>query len=429
MAPTETEKRRFGFARAILFVLAPFGGGYFLSYLYRTVNSVIGDDLIRDLTLSASDIGLLTAAYLFMFAAFQLPLGVLLDRYGPRRVNTILLLIAATGAAIFAIGQSLEMLIVGRGLIGLGVSAALMASFKAITQWFPRPRWPLINGLFLTIGGLGAIAGTAPVQAALVYTDWRGVFLGLAGATVAVAATIFFVAPDAEETQKPPTLSEQLEGLKRIYTSRIFWSIAPMAVFSFAANLSIQGLWAGLWLRDVAQLDKQDAAWVLALLNIGMTAGFVAMGVIADIATRRGISLAVVLFGGIGAFILIQVGITFAVTLPGAWLWIGFGFFANAAIVAYPMVAHHFPLSYAGKANTAVNLAAFIGAFLMQYALGWIIDFFPRGPNDTYIPASYEAAFGTAIVLQIAGMLWFLYAYRRVGPAASHEPDAMGKKP
>ena len=162
----------------ILFrVFVPFALGYFLSYLYRVVNAVIAPDLVRDVGLDANHLGLLTSAYFLTFAAFQLPLGILLDRLGPRRTEAALLLIAAAGAFVFASAESAAGLIAGRALIGLGVSACLMAAFKAFVVWFPSQRLPLVNGCQMAAGGLGALAATAPVEAALAFTDWRGVFL------------------------------------------------------------------------------------------------------------------------------------------------------------------------------------------------------------------------------------------------------------
>ncbi|HMV55144.1 MAG TPA: MFS transporter, partial [Rhodocyclaceae bacterium] len=115
----------------------PFAAGYYLSYLLRTVNAVISPDLTRELGLSAADLGLLTGAYFFSFAVAQIPVGVALDRYGPRRVEASLLVLAAIGALLFAFGQTLLQLAVARALIGFGVSACLMAALKAFSQWYP----------------------------------------------------------------------------------------------------------------------------------------------------------------------------------------------------------------------------------------------------------------------------------------------------
>ncbi|MEQ8697899.1 MAG: MFS transporter [Bauldia litoralis] len=400
--------------RTAILVLLPFAGGYFLSYLFRTVNSVIGADLIRDLGLGAGDVGLLTAAYLLTFAAFQLPLGVLLDRFGPRRVNASLLAIAAVGALVFSLGDSLEMLILGRALIGLGVSAGLMSSFKAITQWFPRERWALVNGAFLMVGGLGAIAGTAPVQAALSITDWRGVFLALSIATICIAILVATTVPDRDEGVEQASMGEQIAGVVAVYRSPIFIAIAPVVVTSMAANLAIQGLWAGLWLRDVAALDRQATSEVLALLNVGMTLGFLGTGIVADRCGRRGIGLAPVMVGLVALFCVVQATIAFEVAVSPAILWPLFGLLANSTILCYPLVANYFSLAFTGRTNTAVNLSAFVGAFAAQYAIGGIIDLFPPAPGDRYVPAAYQASFGALLALQIAGLVWFLYAFHRI---------------
>lgn len=400
--------------RTAILVLLPFAGGYFLSYLFRTVNSVIGADLIRDLGLNAGDIGLLTATYLLAFAAFQAPLGLLLDRFGPRRVNAALMTIAAAGALVFALGDSRGMLILGRALIGLGVSAGLMASFKAITQWFPRERWALVNGCVLMVGGLGAIAGTAPVQAALSVTDWRGVFLGLSIATICIAVLIATTVPDRDAGVARASTRDQIGGLVTIYRSAIFRAVAPVVVTSMAAGMALQGLWAGLWLRDVAALDRIAAAEVLALLNVGLTLGFIGTGAIADLGARRGIGLAPVTVALVTLFCLVQAAIVFELDLDPAIPWFLFGMLSSATTLCFPLVGQYFSLGHTGRTNTAVNLTAFIGAFAAQYAIGAIIDQFPPVAAGHYAPTAYQASFGALLALQIAGLLWFLYAFQRI---------------
>ena len=129
----------------MLVVFAPFAAGYFLSFFFRNVNAVISKDLAREFELAPSELGFLTSMYLLAFAAFQLPLGVLLDRYGPRRVVAALFCVAAAGAATFALATDITLLSVGRALIGLGVSAGLMGAIKAFTLWFPLSRLATLN--------------------------------------------------------------------------------------------------------------------------------------------------------------------------------------------------------------------------------------------------------------------------------------------
>ena len=150
--------------RLIVCVLLPFAAGYYLSYLFRTINALIASDLKAELNLSAADLGLLTSVYFLVFAAVQLPLGALLDRYGPRTIQSALLLLASAGALVFALADDLLGLLIGRALLSLGVALALMTGFKAIVLWFPPDRLALANGWLVMLGALGAVTATAPAE-------------------------------------------------------------------------------------------------------------------------------------------------------------------------------------------------------------------------------------------------------------------------
>ncbi len=317
----------------MLRVFFPFALGYFLSYLYRVVNAVIAPDLVRDIGLDANQLGMLTSAYFITFAAFQLPLGILLDRYGPRRTEACLLLFAALGAAVFGLAESALGLIVGRLLIGFGVSACLMAAFKAFVTWYPAQRLPLINGCQMAAGGLGALAGTIPVEAALQVTDWRGVFLVLSGLTILVAASIFVLVPEHESSAPPSRFREQVNGVLRIFTSSLFWRVAPLTVMSQASFLSIQSLWSGPWLRDVAGLDRAAAANQLFFIAVAMIAGFLVMGWMAERLSRRGVPPMTVAAAGMSLFMLAQTAIAAQWIAATPLIWVAFGFFGTSGIL------------------------------------------------------------------------------------------------
>ena len=233
-------------------ILLPFGIAYFFSFLYRTVNAVAGSEIAASLDLTPGDLGLVTSAYFLTFALFQIPLGILLDRYGPRIVEAALLVVAAGGALVFAMADSITALAIGRGLIGLGVSACLMAALKANVQWFPAARLPLANGIIIAMGGLGAIAATTPVQIALTVTDWRMIFTALAVMTVAVAVLLFAVGPRHAKAGQSESWGAAIRGAARIFRSPVFLRIAPLVVLSQATFLAYHGLWAAIWMRDVA---------------------------------------------------------------------------------------------------------------------------------------------------------------------------------
>ena len=393
-------------------VLLPFAGGYFLSYVYRTVNAVIAPDLVASLSLSASDLGLLTSVYFLTFALFQLPLGILLDRFGPRRVEAALLLFAALGALLFGLSAGRDGLIAGRGLIGLGVSACLMAGFKAFVMWFPAPRLPVVNGWIMAAGGLGALAATAPVEAILQITDWRGLFIGLSAATLAVAIVILWVVPERAGQESGTSVRDQLGGVVEVFSNGYFWRIAPLTTLSQAAFLSIQGLWAGPWLKDVAGLGRAAVANYLLLVAAAMVAGFLLMGNLAYRLSRVGIQPRTVAGGGMLCFMLTQLAITLGCTELALPLWVLFGFFGTSGMVSYAVLSQAFPAALAGRVNTALNLLVFIAAFIGQWGIGAIINRWPAEAAG-YLLQGYQAGFGVVLILQALAFVWFVTAGRR----------------
>ncbi|MDS4028245.1 MAG: MFS transporter [Candidatus Contendobacter sp.] len=395
----------------LLHIFPPFAAGYFLSYLYRTINAVLAPHLVAELRLDASDLGLLTSLYFLTFAAFQLPLGLLLDRFGPRRVEATLLLFAAAGAGLFAVGNGSTELIVGRGLIGLGVSACLMASFKAFVLWFPAARLPAINGWVLAAGGLGALVATAPVEAALGLMGWRGVFAGLALLTVAVAAALWWVVPERIGAAPASGWREQWGGMVAIFRSPVFWRIAPSSVVSQATFLAIQGLWAGPWLRDVAGLDQTAAAGYLLWVAVAMVVGFLGMGQLAYHLSRRGVPPWVVAASGMALFMLAQLALL--LKLEPSWpLWVLFGFFGTTGTLNYAILTQAFPPALAGRVNTALNLLVFVAAFTGQWGMGAIINRWPA-VGGGYAEPGYQLAFGLALALQGLTWAWLLWGSRR----------------
>jgi len=226
-------------------VFLPFALGYFLSYLYRTVNAVIGPNLADDLGIDAGALGLLTSAYFIAFAAAQLPLGFFLDSHGPRRAEAVLLIVAAAGAFVFSIGDGLWSLVLGRAMIGLGVAACLMAAFKAMSEWFPRDKLPMANGFIMASGGLGAIMATAPTEALVAAVGWRYGFVALGIATLAAAIILWTVVPERARETGGESVAERIGDLRQVYGNLAFWRIAPVTALSQGTFLAIQTLWAG----------------------------------------------------------------------------------------------------------------------------------------------------------------------------------------
>jgi len=394
-------------------VFLPFAFGYFLSYLVRVMNAVIGPNLVDELHFDAAELGLLTSAYFLAFALFQVPLGILLDRYGPRRTESALLIVAALGAFVFASADSLSGLLVGRALIGLGVSACLMAALKAYVMWFEKDRIPMINGWHLAAGGLGALMGTVPIEYALHITDWRGIVFAIGGIALTASVTIFFVVPKGKgsETSSEP-LRKQISDLSQIYKSPTFWRIVPLCVSTQSAFLAIQTLWVGPWLSDVAGLGRDDVANQLFLIACAMVAGFLGLGFIAARISRFGISLMSFAVITMGLFTFLQLGLVFQWVDFSLPLWVLFGFFGTAGVLPFAVLPRRFPAELAGRVITSVNLLIFLTAFGAQWGIGAIINQWPKTQAGGYAVEGYEAAFAVAVAVQVLSLVWYIL-YRR----------------
>lgn len=403
-------------AVAVTRVFLPFACGYFLSYLYRSVNAVIGQDLTTTLGLDAGVVGMLTSAYFLTFAASQLPLGFLLDRFGPRRIEATLLIVAAAGALVFGLADGIPGLVIGRALIGLGVSACLMASFKAHVLFFPRDKLPLFNGMILAAGGVGALSATAPVQAALTVTDWRGLFYALAALTLAVAVALFLAVPERHTALPSGGWRAQLRDTAQIYKSRLFWRVSPLPMVSQATFMSVQGLWAGPFLRDAIGLDRAAAATYLFTAAGAMVAGFLLLGAIAERLSRLGVKPVVVAGVGMTVFMVNQGMLTFGISGTGLTAWMVYGFFGTSGTLCYAALSQSFPPHLAGRVNTALNLLVFVAAFAIQWGMGAVIGLWPQDAAGAYPVAAYRTAFGIVLAMQAAAFVWFVLPRRKAQP-------------
>jgi type IV secretory pathway TrbF-like protein/sugar phosphate permease len=392
--------------RLIALVFLPFAAGYYLSYLFRTINALISGQLTSDLALGAADLGLLTSVYFLTLAALQVPIGVWLDRYGPRRVQSVLMLVAAAGAALFGAADGLVTLIFARLLIGLGVAAALMAGLKAIVLWFPRERVALINGCMVMLGALGAVTATAPAELLLQWTGWRGMFELLAAATAASAALIYFVVPERVVTASTPHGSTTV-NLKAIYGDPRFWRLAPLSATCVGTAWALQGLWAAPWLTDVDRFDRAHVIRHLFVMAVALSAGALLLGTMADRLRRHGVGPRTILAVVATLFIAAQLALLARLPLPSYLLWSVVAAVGAAPVLSYTILAEFFPKEATGRANGALNVFHHGGAFVLQYATGLIIARWTSQAGH-YPAIAYQVAFGLILALQMLALGWFV---------------------
>jgi MFS family permease len=392
------------------FRLVPaYAAGYFLSYGLRSVNAVIAPELMQELHMTASGLGLLTSAYFLAFGLFQLPLGLLLDRFGPRRVEAALLLVAALGSALFASGHSLQALAVGRALIGLGVSACLMASFKAFSQWFPSERLPSLTATIMVAGGLGALSASVPVAAALPLIGWRGVFW-LVTALLVLAAGWLMTVPDHGAKAERETVGQQIRSLGGIYGNRVFWRFAPQGCLVMGGFMAIQGLWAVPWLMEVNRVSRGDAAGVLFLMSLAMLGGFLFVATCSTALARRGFTPMVLLRFGMGLALCVELLIVLGVAQPTV-LWPLLGVSFSLGNIAYSQLTAAFPVSLSGRVNTALNLLVFVGAFGLQWGIGAAVDGFVAA--GMVRAEAFRAMLVVLLLAQSLAFAWFLVPVKK----------------
>jgi predicted MFS family arabinose efflux permease len=351
----------------------PFALGYYLSYLLRTVNAVISPDLRQELALSSSDLGLLTSAYFLTFGLAQIPLGIALDRYGPRRINAMLLLVAGFGSMVFALGESMLELSLARGLIGLGVSACLMAGLKAFSMWFPPERQSSMTGFIMAAGALGALTAATPIEAMLPMIGWRGVFWVLAVVAVVAAAYVWLCIPDTLPASDAHSLREAVGSLGHIFRSPGFLRFAGTAMFFTGGFMALQSLWAVPWLMTVDGLSRSQAAGFLVLLNLGMFCGQMSIGFFGTWLARRGVKPLKLLQTGYCCVLAVEL-LIIGGALPSALLWFLLGLLAAVNAQAYVAAGSCFPREAFGRVGTAINLMAFAGAFVVQWGMGIVLD-------------------------------------------------------
>jgi MFS family permease len=407
-------------SRAALYssVFLPFALGHYLSFIFRTINAVLAPYLVASLQLGAAQLGLLSSAYFAAFGLAQLPVGVALDRYGPRRVQQVLLVVAALGSLVFAASNGFAMLFAARVLTGLGLSACFMGSIKVLSYWVEPARLPSIHGYLLAVGGLGAMSATLPVALALRHLDWRTLFVVLAGLTLlpAVAVALFTPAdPVAHRISRLPSPRALLE----VYQDGAFRRTVRLLLPSHAVAFGLQGLWMGQWLQDVGHIGLRSSATYLLVGMAAIVLGSLLLGNVTEWAGRRwGMKPIDVAGCGVGLFLLVQVLMLFGVPMLVPFLSVCFTLFGTAAGLQYTIVAQSVPPVMTGRAATCLNLLIFAGAFVVQGGFGLILGMWHPDASLHYPGIAWRAALAVVLALQLPGFIGWLVNWRKARGSA-----------
>jgi predicted MFS family arabinose efflux permease len=367
--------------------------------------------------LTAADLGLMTSMFYAAFALAQLPLGVGLDRVGPRWVTPGLMLVGAVGSLVFALAPSFAVLALGRALIGVGMAGVLMGSLKAFSQWFPPHRFATMSGLLVGIGSSGALIAATPLAWLNQEYGWRTVFVGGAIITAVIAVMVMAWARNTPPGVPWEGRTQTQGGLRDVFRDGRFWRIAPHNFFMAGVLLSFQGLWAGPYLFDVLRLSDTAVGNVLLAMGIGATTGFLVSGWLAD---RLGVAQVVV--GSSVLFVACQFGLVLRpplVLVSGIYALFGLTGAFNIMLLAHARQV--FPPTMTGQAVTAVNLFGIGGTFLLQWLLGVVIGAFPQDAAGHYPPLAHSVALLLMAVGTTLTLGWYLPLVWRGGRSAAAE--------
>jgi sugar phosphate permease len=387
---------------------------FFLSFFYRTSPAVLAPYLIRDFSLGAERLGLLSSIFFYVFALAQIPLGPALDFIGLRPVITFLGVIGGLGSLLFASAPTFSAALLGRGLTGLGMSGMLMGSLMIAAIWYPPRLFATLAGMISALGNFGALTATLPLAFLTAAMGWRRTFYLIAAVNLLLAAAVWITVhnrPPREDSSAPqPQNRLSLKQAYRIVLGNpSFWSISILLFFTSGSFLSIQGLWGGPFLMDVFGMAPAKAGAVLSTIAVGYILASLLVGTLAD---RFGIPRKKMALMILGCFLLTL--LSFCTLLnPGrpfllfpVYLSLGMFFSGNVLLLAH--LRELFPKEVIGTALTGVNFFAIGGAAALQYLMGWIIERYPR-EGGVYPLTAYRSAF---LVLLI-GMAVSLFIYWR----------------
>ena len=381
------------------------------AFFHRVAPSVMIDPLMRDLGVGAAVLGNLSAFYFYAYAGLQIPVGMAVDRWGPRRVLTIATGFCALGSLCFALSDSLGLLYLGRLMIGIGSAFGFVGALTLAGRWFSPRRFALVSGLTMMAGMSGGIMGQAPLAIIVDAVGWRAPLIGAAAAGGLLALGIWIIVRD-----RPPGAATEAArdtgpgiaaALKEVLGRRQNWIIALVGAATSAPLLAFAGLWGVAWLMQVQGMTRPDAAATASALLIGWALGAPLAGYLSDRLARRKPALMVSTGGGLACLctLLYLPGLP-TIALPP--LFFVTGLFLGAMVVCFAIAREINRRAVTGVAIAFVNMSITATGAVFQPLIGFLLDFNWDGAMvdgaRLYSAETYRAAFSVLIAFLIAGL-------------------------
>ncbi|MBL6929001.1 MAG: MFS transporter [Rhodospirillales bacterium] len=358
----------------VIWSLAALFYGY--GYFQRVATSVMVEDLMRDFAVGAAVLGNLSAIYYYAYAGMQIPVGVLNDRFGPRRILTAAAFVGGTGTVLFALAPSIELAYAGRLLVGIGVAFAWVSTLKLIGIWFAPHRFATMTGMTLVIGMTGGILAQAPLALAIDEFGWRASLAASSIAAIILAAAIWFVVRDARadvtETQKVK-LADVIRDALPVMANMQTWLVAIFGMTTTVVALGFMGLWGVPFLSEIYALDRPSAAAVISSGFVGQAFGGVFLGWLSDTIRRRKPPMIGGLVVMTALFVLVVYGPVLPVPILHAAMFV-MGAASAASIVGFATVRENAPSAVSGVTVACINTLLITSGAIMQPTAGLILD-------------------------------------------------------
>ena len=395
--------------RRIVFALAL--ASFVLSFFHRTAPAAIAGELTQAFAISGAVLGTLAATYFYVYTVLQIPVGVLADTLGPRKLLAGGSAIAAAGSLLFALAPAWEIAAVGRTLVGIGVSVAFISILKVSAVWFPANRFATLAGMTMFAGNLGAVIAGAPLAWLVTQASWRSVFVGLAVLSALLALASWWRVRDRPEDAGLPAVNPVapatarlpwMQAVLRVLANRATWPAFFVNMGVGGSYLAFAGLWAVPYLQQTRGMSRVDAAQHTSMLLLGVAIGSLVIGLISDrLQSRRGVMRAFVLLYLLSwSPWVLHADWPLAATL--GWFLL-MGLLIPGFTLSWTIAKEANPVEFAGIATAVVNVGIFLGTGVLQPLVGWVLD---RGRAAGDLAGAWDqailvlagaAAFGTAM--------------------------------
>lgn len=371
--------------------------GYVVVFFQRMAPATVATDMMRDLATREGMMGILSAMYFYPHALMNIPAGILADKWGAKRTISAFFVVACIGSIIFALSHSVLFASVGRLLVGAGMAMLFVPALKIFSNWFHGKEFAFVTGLFVSSGGIGSLLATTPLAIATTWLGWRASFayVGLLTLLIGLLAAAFVVDQPrgGPKSATHPSGADIWKGVMSVVTNRSFPPLAGWFFFCNGLFFTFAGLWAGPYLEQVYELDKPAAGNVLSMIAVGIAIGGALLSSVSNrLHDRRHVlifstSVILALFSILNVFLSeLSIGALYV-------LYLLFGIFGNGVVaIGFTITKETFPAAVVGTAIGLVNVFGFLGAALMQPAVGFLLQNFGDRGGAPAVPG-YRYAF------------------------------------